>query len=172
MITAENVELRPNTPRILVAAFILIWHVIDCPAARAEAPKNEAIIAIVAADTLEGPSGAGVSEMKVDYALQWMQAHGIPAEIVRLKAEEICPSAIVAAIRRTEAAMLKTRTLFVYYAGHGATDSKGGGHFLRTPRGDLPRATLVGEIVAKAPALAIVVTGSCSVEGRMNGWAP
>lgn len=159
-----------STPVIL--AFGLLSLAAPPWAASEDPPRTGGIRAIVAADTLRGPQGTVAAEYAVSSLLQAIREMGIPVESETISPEEISPSEIVARIRRLDPARLKDTTLFFYYAGHGATDARGAGHFLRTPRGDLARSVLVQELKAKAAALTLVVTDSCSVESRMNAPAP
>jgi len=144
-------------------------------AARAEItpdpPRTEGIHAIVVVDVATGPAGAEVNESSMLELLQSMRKMGIQVNVTKLAAGQIAPGNIVATIRRIDPATLKNRTLLFYFAGHGGTDPRTG-HFLRTPSGDLSRSTLLAEIRAKSPALAVVLTDCCSTRATLNGVVP
>ncbi len=157
---------------LAVITFAALCACVESHAAQPGPPKTDGILAIVVADTKKGPAGTLISHGAINATLSSFRDMGIPVEVTSIMDDAVSPSAIIAEVRRLDAAKLKNRTLFFYYAGHGATDVRGGtGHLLRTPRGDLSRAVLVAEIRAKSPALAIIATDSCSLEARLKGPA-
>jgi hypothetical protein len=158
---------------ILAIGVLALCAFAESVAAQPEPPKSDGVCAILVADTKKGPAGTFASHTAIESTLKLLRESGVPVEITSIVDDGVAPSAILAAIRGLDPAKMANRTLFFYYAGHGATDARGGtGHFLRTPHGDLSRAVLVAEIRAKAPPLAVIVTDSCSGEARMKGPAP
>lgn len=67
-----------------------------------------------------------------------------------------------------------TDTLFVYYLGHGAYDSRyaagdpSGGHYMQIPSGDILRRTITNRMLAKRCRLTVFVSDTCNVEYESN----
>lgn len=132
-------------------------------------PLTTGIHAILAVDTRNGPNGTKENGVLLRFLFEIIRGMGIEVEITEIDPQRVSAGEIIASIKRLDLRKIRTRTLFVYYAGHGGTDPRTG-HFLMPGHAVLPRSTLLAEIRAKSPPLAILLTDCCSTRTTLTAF--
>ena len=124
------------------------------------ADERDFLHVVLVGDTADPTIGGSVSH---DLEMLTYLLSNLPptkCSVKVLSGDEASPSTVVDSINQLE--VRPNDALLVYYSGHGVY-TEGQGHVLTMGNGDLTRDELRKTVLAKKPALSVIITDSCSV---------